>query len=240
MKVFLMSYQIELEKIFRRKKYWVLTVIQLIIYAVIMAVAVFNARLTNQGITDFISYGILNVINHLVAPLMAFMLVADLFPQEFENTSVKTIFMRPITRTKIFMSKVLVIPTFMLVNLVLAGIIVSALNLAGGFSISINTIAAYVLSVIPVFAFAALGTFIALLVNSSTLSMFLNLIIYVAMVGVRFLNPVWAATLFTNHLNFYRVLIDNPLRATNTLLMFASTFVFLSIIGLVLFERKEV
>jgi len=218
---------VELKKIFGHKKYLVLLILQIII---------FGLSSINTGVatsTKIMAASTkLYFINYLVIPLMVFMLAADVFPQEFNDLSIKNVMLRPISRFKIFVSKILAIIDFMFINLGLLGITVTLV----GRAFSLKVIALYLANILPCLAFAALGIFIALIFKTSTLSMFISIVVYLSMILLQLYNTTMGAMLFTSQLGFYKEIGA----ASNQILMFISWFLFLSVINLTIFERKDI
>lgn len=226
MRLIFASTAAEFEKILLRGKYRIIPVLEIIICVC--------AALFFQKFMDYTTfpYAILNIGNSLILPLTIFMLTADSFSGEVENATIKCSLLRPVSRFKIFLSKIFAIALYVLLNLM--AVCFSTL------SISSEVILSYAVSIIPMLAFITLAAFISQLIDNSSLTMFANLLLYVFLQGVAVLSPRIGAMFFTSHLNSYKMFLNvNFLKSMNIFFLIASSAVLLFIGGLLLFERKE-
>lgn len=245
MRLTLISTQIELGKIFSRKKYIILLLIQLIvIFLVMCGINVASEKLDMNLDLPTIPYSILNTVTAGVLPLLIFMLASDIFTSEIENLSLKCVLLRPISRSKAYLSKLFAILLFAVIDLVstLAVITVIKIVLYGGISGISPLLTSYLLSVVPMAAFAAMGALVSLLFGNATMSMFCSVILYIVMQGISLLSPSSGAVFFTAHINWYKIFLGSTMNygiTLNTLLLFLSSAVLLALGGYALFDRKQ-
>ena len=244
MKLILNASSNEFSKLISRKKYWVIMITLAAITVVMMLVSIGNFTVgTLQLEFRTMPYTILGFANLFALPILIFMIMPDLFSSEFENNSIKSILMRPISRAKIFFSKIIGAAYYILLCLLfLAVICITIQAFSGRFSEAVAIFTAYFISIIPMVAFITFSAMISQFFNNSTLAMFMSLVLYVVMVVVVPVISIKAgAVLFTSHLNFYKQLgqIDFT-KLVNELFQLLSYIVLFSIGGMLLFERKDI
>ena len=244
MSLFNRSVGIELKKILIRKKYYVLLIIELVLAAVTVlftsingfAVLGFNMDLPS------IPYIILNTLAVFVLPLIIFMLSADLFTNEIETGMIKAVLLRPLSRFKIFISKLIAIILYVFLHLITICIVILAIKAVLGSPANMLSIpAAYVITVYPMIAFISFSTLISLLVGNSSLAMFVSMIIYFVMQGVTIVSAPVGAVFFTSHLNIYKMILSGGLHTAlpNNFLLILSYIILMSVAAFWLFDRKE-
>ncbi len=245
MRLVFISSGIELRKIFSRKKYIVLLLIQLALCFLISFSLSFNA-LSNIGIrldVPSVPYIMLGGLYTVVLPLLIFMLASDMFAGEIENASIKCVLLRPISRAKIYLSKIIAILAYILINLLATFALLYITRLAtGGASDFFNMLVAYVMTIVPMIAFAGMASLFALCLNNSSLAMFCSFIVYIIMQAITVIWPSVGAIFFTSHLGWYKMLFGIAINfgnLTNTLLLLLSSSVLFGLGGYTLFEKKQ-
>jgi ABC-2 type transport system permease protein len=246
MKLTLTSISIELGKIFLRKKYSVLSVIQLAI-CFLAAFGLNSAKLATGYVAldlPTLPYIILGALTSVVLPMFVFMAAADSFAHEIEDGSIKCVLMRPISRVKIFLSKLAAIWLFSLINLMASFAVIAAARIVfqGSAAELPDIFISYAVSSVPMIPFAALGSLVAVAVSNSTMSMFVSVISYLVMVGTSLWSPTTGAAFFTSHLGFYKLFLGLSLNLPsigNTLFLLISSASLLSLGGFWLFDEKQ-
>lgn len=249
MKLVLTSAVIEFGKIFTRKKFYVLLLIQLFICAATVFFTSANGFKYFGMSVDLpsVPYIFLNGLVSVVLPLLVFMICTDLFAHELEDLSIKAILLRPISRFKVYTSKFLAIVFYVALNLMATFLLVVTIKiiLSGDVSDFSGLFSAYFLSIFTMLAFISLGIFLSLLIGHPAMAMFCSFILYIAAYAITIVSPQIGAMFFTSHLEWYKMFagISFDSRAAsnilNTFLLFTSYTVLLGIGGIVLLERKE-
>ena len=217
-------------------------------------------------------FGALSVYRTFLIPLAVFMLAADVFTHELESKSIKCVLVRPISRFDAYLAKSLAIlsytgialgagfiaaETWQFVTLALSGNAVASamsaattsgffggvLAVAEGLPAIAEALASYALTMLPMAAFIAVASFIAVLIRSPALVMFLCIVIYILFAFFGTFYAGAGAALFTTYSSWYRMWFGvrlpwrNLLAASGLLL---STIVAFFGFGYFIFDKKEI
>lgn len=111
----------EAQKIFLRKKTLVLFVITALIPVALCGIlSVFQ---NNIGVIPInssqFSIFILGIFTNFILPLLITMAAVDMFSGEFNDRTIKSVLLRPISRFKIYLSKIICIGIYIILNLLL-------------------------------------------------------------------------------------------------------------------------
>ncbi|MDR2903299.1 MAG: ABC transporter permease [Clostridiales bacterium] len=239
----------ELRKIFARKKYWITLMIQL-------AVCFLFLFFASADSFAYMRFGIsldvpsmpqilLNMLCTVVLPLNIFMLGADLFANEIENGTIRAVLLRPISRFKIYLSKIAAIAGYVLLNLTATFLVIVIAKIVSGGALPNLTelLLSYLLALVPMIVFAGMAAFVSLLLANSSMAMFCSLILYIVMQGVTLWDAQVGAVFFTSHLGWYKMFLGLSIdyaTVLNIFFLFLSTGVLFAIGGYILFERREV
>lgn len=242
----LASMRIEFQKIMWRRKYQVLLII-----AVGYALAV--SLLSTIGITvgpvtlslPNVMFSLLPSFNSFVLPLIIFMLTADLYTYELENKSIKCVITRPISRFSVYFSKALAILCYVALLLGAVYVVTGIFQVISDRGIKTLGMAliAYLVSLVPLIAFIATASFISVLLSNPSLSMFLNIILYVLMKGAEMVWSNVGALLFTSYTGWYKMWVGSGVPFLHGLttagIILSHTLIFF-VGGYLLFDRKDV
>lgn len=238
----------ELRKISNRKKYWIIPIFEILFLIATSICSVlypripflnFSVNVSNQSLS------VLPVFLIFLLPITIFMLVSDVYSSEFENNSMKNLLSRPISRFTIFAGKGLSIIVYIFINLLLVLFTTIFLQLAirnSTYNISI-AIVSYILSVFPMTVFVFFSAFIANLVTSSSMCMFLLVVIYLLISGLSLYSSAFSSVVFTNYLSYYTLFLGNVKSMNNILnitFLMLSNLVLFFMFGYFLFDKKEV
>jgi ABC-2 type transport system permease protein len=232
------------------------------------AVMLLSPSAARQGV----AFGALSACRSVLLPLAVFMLAADSVTHELESKSIKCVLTRPVSRFDAYLAKSLAILCYVAVSLAACFAVAAAWQMfvpgfsgangavapgsaayAAGISRSgagapsasalAEAFAAYALTLVPMAAFVSLATFIATLVKSPALVMFLCIASYGALAFAgTFLNGVGAA-LFTTYTSWYRMWLGYRLPWRSLLSavgLLCSTCVIFFGLGYLIFERKDI
>lgn len=249
MNVLYASVRNEVEKLLLKKR----TIAFLIISAVIplAAAAVVSIFQNSIGIIPITANQfpifILGIFTNIFLPLFIAAAVAEMFPGELEGRTLKIILIRPITRIKVFTSKVICIGAYILLHLGIAFIISNAAILflqgndgyLGGF---VKEILAYGVSVFPMLAIGIAVICIAQLFKSSGGALTISVLIYIAVSVISRLFPSMSRMVLTSYTDWYQLWIGTSLLFgrvfSGFVVLLAYSMIFFSI-GFYAFDRKE-
>jgi ABC-2 type transport system permease protein len=188
---------------------------------------------------------ILSLAVTIYLPLLLALTVSDTFPGEQEKKALSFILVRPISRFKLFTSKILCTAIYLLTLLVIlciSSIVTGAIWLEN-FTVHglVMGVSAYILSWFPLMALSLLLVFFVQWLGSSSRAITFSIILYLIMVVLTFLFPVIAAWLPTYDSNWYQRWMNNGISGvvmgrTVYLLSWCSLFFTL---GYYKFTRKE-
>lgn len=212
MRLILANTKNECAKLLARKKYLVFFIIELAVCLINAGVKVLLSHVVQKN-TGFVlnpsamSVSMLSFFIDIMIPLIAFMAATDLFSTEFQDRSIKAILNRPISRMKIFLSKTLAVTLLAVANLVAVFAVTTLLELVstGAVQDFVYSFSAYLLDIIPMFVVILMGILINQFGKSSTLSMFLCIIIYIVLKLVGIFIPQTSGLLFTGYMQWHNL-----------------------------------
>lgn len=239
----------ELNKIYVKKKYTVLTIFEVFtILLVVGLVSFFSNKWTNvftTTIPNVVVNFILPFFAEFVLPLTVFMLASDMISQEFENNSIKNIFLRPINRFGIYLSKNLAIGIYAFFNIIiiflttLAARIIFLKDTSG----ILDLFFSYIMSIIPILVFVGLACFFASRLKSSSMTMFFLIAFYFVLKLASMLYSPLSSVLFFNYSSYYKFFLGSGIpfkHILNTTLLLLSSLSVFFILGYISFERRDV
>lgn len=188
----------------------------------------------------------LSIFTNIFLPLFIFMTVAELFSGEVGDKSLKLVFIRPISRLKIFISKNTAIAIYIIINLAVVFIVstLSSIFLNGKSSINIPHIMfAYFIDIIPAVVLALFASVIAQFFKSSSGAIITCILCFI---GIKILSLFVSGlnnTIFTSYLNWYSkwsIGQNSFLSTINILFMVMSYGVIFFTVSYYFFDKKEV
>lgn len=248
MKLFLAGTRNEFEKLLAKKKYYVFFIIEIAICVLLLliesAINRVSEGLVNIAIVDM-SLMMLTFFIQVYIPLIIFMASCDSFSTEAQDGTIKAVLMRPISRLKIYLSKITAIMLMALVflaSLFLTTILLEIL-FSGGVRSFWVSFGAYLLDIVPLFILLLMAVLINQFTKSSTLAMFVLILVYVLLLIVGIFIPQLSGLLFTGYSQWHNIWIGQtipfwPLLSKIGLLAGYGT-IFMSA-GYYLFDRREI
>ncbi|MDR3120940.1 MAG: ABC transporter permease [Clostridiales bacterium] len=259
MTTMIVAARVELTKILWRTKYKMLLFVCALLCVPAGLLSLLGVRTDVATFTlPNAAFNTLSVFTAVVLPLIIFMLAADVYTHEIENKSIKCVLTRPVGRLTIFLSKAAAILCYAAIVLGLVFLVSASFQfLSSGRVLDEASraftaeqlleagaaLAAYALSVVPMAAFVATAAFLAVLIPSPSLTMFLNIVAYIALSAVGALSTEVGAVLYTSYTGWYRMWMGGgmpPLRLITTLLLLVSHIAIFLAGGYLLFDRKDV
>lgn len=202
------AYLNELYKVSKKKK--------ILVAAVLSVVAVTLAALIVSSVNNFMGIRlagvagffvlVLQVLNYTLIPLFTAFVCIDMFSGEFggEHT-IKLTLTRPVSRFKVFLSKVLAVATFIAANLVFvmllsyaASFFIKGANVSFG-----NILMMYVASFFPLMVFALMVILIANVARGSASAFMLSLVAFLATIALEIVSGDYGSFFFTSAFGWY-------------------------------------
>jgi len=238
----------EIIKIFSRNKTKVILSLEIILCFLIALLGIWINRFSISVFTissPNLPFTMLPVFTGAIIPLTIFMLVSDLFSQEFENNSIKVVLLRPVSRFKIFVSKNLAIVITIFLNLIVMLFVTVMLRFIfrGELAGTHNAVLSYLISIVPMTIFVLMSSLIAVIINNPSLTMFSCISIYVLLITIKIVFSNISAALFVSYNSWYQMWIGSlvPVKMlVNTCFLLTSYMVIFFIIGFLIFDGKEV
>ncbi|MFD0714453.1 ABC transporter permease [Paenibacillus sp. GCM10027626] len=197
----------EMEKLWARRKTKVFLLLSILIPAASAAVLanVQNASALVAGFGADLPMLMLSLFTALLLPLFLFMMAVESFAGEIAERTIKLVLVRPVSRAKVFASKVLALAAYAIIHLgavglasVLAGLFV---NRSLQWSSLLESIVAYGVAFVPMITVALIAVLIAQSMNNSIGALALILFLYIFAKLLPFIFPsvaVWSAYSYTN------------------------------------------
>lgn len=230
----------------RRTKGFLLLTLLLPVTAALGLAAVQNRSAFVSGLGDNLPLIMLGLYTFAVLPLFMMMTAADAFSGEAASRTLKLVLVRPITRAKIYASKVLAIAAFVAVQLAALWVVSSLAEwlVSGGGSARawLDNLQAYAAAWLPMMAIGLIAAFIAQWFRQSTGAMALLLLLYAAAKLLPVLLPQLAVWSVFSYTDWHRLWIGGGAQAAklaNTAALLAAYCIMAYTAGWVLFERKQ-
>jgi ABC-2 type transport system permease protein len=238
----------ETEKLWTRritKGFLLLTLLLPVISAILLAALQNNIGVIG-GLGSNLPMLMLSLFTFALLPLFLFVTAADSFTGEVAARTLKLVLLRPITRAKVFASKMLAIAVYIAVHLgalwiasVLSGSFIPGGDVTGGL---LDSIQAYTASFLPMIAIGLITVLIAQCFNNSTGAMALIIFIYAAAKFIPFIVPqvsMWSVFSYTN---WYVMWVGNGAsisKLLNSFVLLLAYCIMAYTAGLIIFDRKQ-
>lgn len=253
MTTFIASLQNELMKIFTRKKFFVLLIIEVIICVLSGGVNFLIGKASAGAISTslMLSNMPMNMLSFFIQifiPLMILMASSDLFAGEVQDGTIRASFMRPVSRFKLYASKVGAITVMAVIYLVTLFTLTTIIKIIGGRELAssigiIDSFLAYALDIFPLIVVILFAAMLNQLLNSPSLSIVIGIIIYIGLYILGIIVPQASVLLFTGYSQWHNLWLGVTLPFMSMVskigLLLGYGLVF-GCIGYYLFERKEV
>lgn len=234
----------ELQKLFMKKK--------TIVFLIIMSAVSFLSALFLSSIRAklvFIALNslsfplmLLSVFTSVFLPLFIFMAASELFSGEVADRTLKLVLTQPISRLKIYISKLSAIAVYILLNLVVIFTVsvISAICLHISITNISGILLSYLIDAVPAIILAVFASFIAQFFKSSSAALISCLLIFIALNIFSFFTPSLGNNIFTSYLDWSSIWFSGTTRALNLLLLLLSYGIIFFTGGYYLFDRKEI
>lgn len=248
MRLYLSGTRNEFCKLLARKKYFVFFIIEIAICVLLLlvesAIIRVSKGLVNVGIVDM-SLMMLTFFIQVYIPLVIFMASCDLFSSEVQDGTIRAVLMRPVSRFKIYLGKITAIMLMalaFLASLFITTILLEAL-FSGGIRSFWISFGAYILDIVPLYILVLMAVFVNQFTKSSTLAMFLLILIYALLSIIGIFIPQLSGLLFTGYSQWHNIWIGQTIpfgpMLAKTGLLAGYGIIFMSA-GYYLFDRREI
>ena len=231
----------ELLRLCRRNKLIVLTIIDILICIIYLTITKLTSLTELNMVFVNMSTNILSFFTNFILPIYVAIFTIECFSSQYNDKTIVTLLCRPITRFKIYLSKITTISIFTLVHIMI--VLITTLILNFSFNVHIfKLIISYFISIYPLIALACTIALIAQLTKNGLFGMLFSLIFLIGtkVLQVLFIFP--SAFLFTTYLDWYKIF----LKATPSFIHILTSFslitayaVFTFILGYLIFNKKE-
>ncbi|MGC7870068.1 ABC transporter permease [Desulfosporosinus sp. SYSU MS00001] len=237
----------EVRKLFLKKKALVYLLLMAILsFVTALFISNIQAKLIFIAINS-ISYPmmLLAIFTNSFLPLFVFMAASDLFPGEIADRTLKLILTMPISRFKIYISKLVAISIYVLLNFLM--IFLVSIFSAFCLNITIPSIMSvalgYLIDVIPALVLVIFASFIAQFFRSGSTALISSIVIFIGIRALSLFNTLLNNNVFTTYLNWSSLWLTsgtNSLRELNLLLLLLSYGIIFITAGYYLFDRREI
>ena len=239
----------EIYKILSKKKFVLLMGASVIIT---IAAAVINMlSFNNLGIfvinNQSLPVVVLNLLASLLLPLFIIMITSDLFSGEISDNSIVMSLVRPISRNKLYISKILSIGFITFAFLLSTFIVAFAVSLLSGnfgeiISKMPSNLLSYVTAVIPMLLIAIIAAFIAQFTKSGGMTVVLLILLSILMSSASIFLPQIVSFLPTTYLTWYQNFYSgvNFSIVLNEFLYILAYGIIFMFAGTYLFQKKDI
>ena len=190
---------------------------------------------------------VLNFMASLLIPLFIILLTGDLFSGEASDNSIVMSLVRPITRNKLYVSKILSVGISIMALLMGTFVVTFIASLLGGnmgdiLSMLPYNFLSYISAVVPMTLIAVITAFVAQFTRSSSLTVVIMIFASILMSAVSLFVPQIVSMLPTTYLSWYRNFYNgvNFVRVLNEFLYILSYGIIFMFAGTYVFQQKDI
>ena len=241
------AYQNELFKISKKKKLIVAGILSAALLALIGLVLIGLNNITGIGLMSKGEFAILILpfFEYTIIPLFTAFVAIDMFSGEFSNDTIKLTLTRPISRTKVYFSKVLACATFLGAFLVFTMLVAVVVSLFNGFSAEslVKILITYIVTFIPLLVFSLMVMLVSNFSRGSASAFLISVVLFLTFKGLEFAFPIYKSFLFTAGFDWYKLFVGNYFNVSKILrqlLIFAGCGTVFLFGGIWLFDRRAI
>ena len=204
----------EIEKLYKKKKVLVATIISLIFIVIgQLAISGMRSGLGLRGTSNMeFPILVLSVVVNTILPLFTALVTIDCFSAEFAQNTMKITLTRPVTRLKFFAAKITAIMVFIIVNL----LFVMVFSLVAGIIFNSNSFTlvalikifiCYIVTLIPMMILAMMIVLFTNFIRSGVGVFFLSIFVFIILKVIGVIFSQYSGVLFTSMLDWYNLWI---------------------------------
>ena len=243
------SFIVEVEKMYRKKKARVIIILSIITIAFVQLLS--TVIRSGLGIIGNTASGfpitVLSVFSNTLLPLFTALAVIDTFTGEFSRNTMKLAVTKPVSRIKIYASKLSATAFFVFANLMIVlvlSVITGAIFNSEALMLSniLKAITAYVVTIFPIMVLAIIIAFMANVFRSSSLVFFLSIILFAASFVLGLVFSSYSNLFITSSIDWYRLWIADSLPIGSLILQFTYMAGYAMIFftaGFYVFDRRD-
>ncbi len=191
---------------------------------------------------------ILGLFTSVLLPLFIFMWAADIFAGELGEGNLKIVLVRPISRFKIYLSKIMALglSIILLLAIILIFTLISGIFLGGSGSDYLvglgSGLKAYLAATVPMISLAIAAAFIAQFFKSSSGALTTSIFVYIAARVLPVVLPSASKVLLFSYTNWHSMWLGSlaaPEKLLYAFLIMLSSSIILFTSGYYLFDTKE-
>ncbi|WP_163192366.1 ABC transporter permease [Clostridium thermarum] len=239
----------EIEKLYKKKKVTVssvLSVIVIILVQLTMTVLQSRVGLRSVGSMEF-PILVLSVTVISILPLFTALVTIDSFSGEFSHNTMKISLTRPVTRFKLLLAKICAIMCFVLTNLLL----VMILSLLVGLIFNRNSftllglyrvLISYIVTLLPMLVLSLMIIFFTNILKSGTGVFFLSIIVFIGFKVSEIVFYQYSGLFLTSMLDWYNLWIMDILplgKIIRTFVLMCSYVIILFTGSYSLFDKRD-
>lgn len=240
----------ENQKMLLKKKNMAILVVSALIPALI---AVLISTVQNQAgvfVFRFSDYPIfmLGLFTNILLPLFVFMWTADTFAGEVGENTLKIVLVRPITRYKVYISKISAVGVFILITLMVAFIssMLAGFGLGEAASVTVggllHGLLIYIVAAVPMLAIAVAAAFIAQFFKGSSGALMTSIFLYLFARMLPMVVPDFAKISLFSYMDWHWLWLGNSVGVDKigyALLIILSSSIIFFAAGSYLFDTKN-
>lgn len=241
------AYINELFKISKKKKIVVASLLSIALVATVAVILGVVNGFTGVGMlfTGNFAIYILPIFEYTIIPLFTAFIAIDMFSGEYSNDTIKLTLTRPVSRFKVYLSKVLACATFLGIFLGFTMVIAIIISMFGDFSVSglLKTTLSYLATFFPLMVFALMVMLISNFSRGSASAFLISIVVFLLFKGLEIAFPSYSSFIYTSSFDWYKLFVGHYInwgKIFRLLLIFAGTGTVFFASGYLLFDRREI
>ncbi len=253
MSLFTSTFKNELKKLFKKKKFTVFLILEIILCVLAILSTLGIQKVTNGELSANLFFAnlpltMLRFFLQVYIPLIVIMAVSDLFSGEFSDGTIRSAFMRPVSRLKIYGAKILSVFSVALVYLFVLFVMTTGMKVVtGSFTMASASVLygflAYFINLIPLMILILFLTFVVQFSTSPSLSIIVSIILYIGLNILSFIIPPVSGLLFTDYMLWHNLWLGISLPLfplMSKIMLLVSYGIIFGSMGYYYFEKREV
>lgn len=239
----------EVEKLYKKKKVLVAAAVSLvfIIFGQLAVICLRNGfGLRGVSSSEF-PILVLSVVVNSILPLFTALVAIDSFSGEYSQNTMKISLTRPITRLKLFSSKIAAIMVFILINLIFVMIFSSLTGFifnSNHFTVQagLKILVSYLVTLMPMLVLTLIIVFFSNVLRSGIAVFFLSVLVFIGFKAIELVFSGYSGIIFTSFMNWYKLWIMNDLaylKIFRQFMLMCSYVILLFTGGYYLFDKRE-